>query len=76
MDSVEYTKKCRGLSLISGGLDSQLAICVLRDAGAGQMYDWDEKEELLAFLDAEHPQAAGIEKYTRRALTERLAEVL
>ena len=34
MDSVEYTKKCRGLSLISGGLDSQLAICVLRDAGA------------------------------------------
>ena len=34
MDSVEYTKKCRGLSLISGGLDSQLAVCVLRDAGA------------------------------------------
>ena len=34
MDAVEYTKKCRGLSLISGGLDSQLAICVLRDAGA------------------------------------------
>ena len=34
MDTVEYTKKCRGLSLISGGLDSQLAICILRDAGA------------------------------------------
>ncbi len=34
MDTLEYTKKCRGLSLISGGLDSQLAICVLRDAGA------------------------------------------
>ena len=34
MDNLEYTKKCRGLSLISGGLDSQLAICVLRDAGA------------------------------------------
>ena len=34
MDTVEYTKKCRGLSLISGGLDSQLAVCVLRDAGA------------------------------------------
>lgn len=26
--------KCRGLSLMSGGLDSQLAVCVLRDAGA------------------------------------------
>ena len=34
MDSVDYTKKPRGLSLISGGLDSQLAVCVLRDAGA------------------------------------------
>ena len=29
-----YTKKARGLSLMSGGLDSQLAVCVLRDAGA------------------------------------------
>ena len=27
-----YTKKARGLSLLSGGLDSQLAVCVLRDA--------------------------------------------
>lgn len=29
-----YTKKARGLALLSGGLDSQLAVCVLRDAGA------------------------------------------
>ena len=29
-----YTKKAHGLSLLSGGLDSQLAVCVLRDAGA------------------------------------------
>ena len=29
-----YTKNARGLSLMSGGLDSQLAVCVLRDAGA------------------------------------------
>ncbi len=34
MDTVDYTTKCRGLSLLSGGLDSQLAVCVLRDAGA------------------------------------------
>lgn len=34
MDSRDYTKKARGLSLFSGGLDSQLAVCVLRDAGA------------------------------------------
>lgn len=34
MDKEEYTKKVRGLSLLSGGLDSQLAVCVLRAAGA------------------------------------------
>ena len=34
MDSTDYTKKARGLSLLSGGLDSQLAVCVLREAGA------------------------------------------
>ncbi len=34
MDKEDYTKKPRGLSLLSGGLDSQLAVCVLREAGA------------------------------------------
>ena len=34
MATGDYTKKARGLSLLSGGLDSQLAVCVLRDAGA------------------------------------------
>lgn len=34
MDTEKYTKKARGLSLLSGGLDSQLAVCVLRSAGA------------------------------------------
>lgn len=34
MPTEDYTKKCRGLSLLSGGLDSQLAVCVLREAGA------------------------------------------
>ena len=58
------------------GQEDGAAAAVLRDAAAGEMFDWDKKEELLAFLDAEHPQAAGLEKYTRRALTARLAEVL
>lgn len=58
------------------GQEDGAAASVLRDAAAGEMFDWDKKEELLAFLDAEHPQTADIEKYTRRALTERLAEVL
>ena len=34
MAAEDYTKKARGLSLLSGGLDSQLAVCVLREAGA------------------------------------------
>ncbi len=34
MDKEEYTKKAHGLSLFSGGLDSQLAVFVLRAAGA------------------------------------------
>ena len=34
MAQEDYTKKARGLSLLSGGLDSQLAVCVLREAGA------------------------------------------
>ena len=58
------------------GQEDGAAATVLRDAGAGQMYDWDKKEELLAFLDAEHPQTAGIEKYTRRALTAQLTKIL
>ncbi len=34
MESEDYTIKSRGLSLISGGLDSQLAVKVLQTAGA------------------------------------------
>ena len=58
------------------GQEDGAAARILRDAGAGEMFDWDKKEELLAFLDAEHPQAAGLEKYTRRALTAQLIQIL
>ena len=34
MDPIADSAKCRGLSLLSGGLDSQLAVKVLQDAGA------------------------------------------
>lgn len=49
---------------------------ILRDAGAGDMFDWDERDALLAFLDAEHPQTTDIGKYTRRALTAQLTQIL
>ena len=58
------------------GQEDGAAATVLRDAGAGDMFDWDKQDELLAFLEAEHPQTAGIEKYSRRALTAQLADIL
>ena len=58
------------------GQEDGAAAAVLRDAGAGAMFGWDKKDELLAFLDAEHPAAADIEKYTRRALTAQLIRIL
>ena len=33
-NEVKICRRAKGLSLISGGLDSQLAVCVLREAGA------------------------------------------
>ena len=49
---------------------------ILRDAGAGEMFDWDQRDGLLAFLDAAHPEATGIEKYSRRSLTAQLTKIL
>ena len=58
------------------GQEDGAAAVVLRDAGAGEMFDWDKTDELLAFLDAPHPETTGIEKYTRRALTAQLTQIL
>lgn len=58
------------------GQEDGAAAQVLRDAGAGEMFDWDKKQALLDFLDADHPRTAGIEKYTRRALTAQLTQIL
>jgi glycosyltransferase involved in cell wall biosynthesis len=58
------------------GQEDGAAATVLRDAGAGEMFDWDKQDELLSFLDAEHPQTSDIEKYSRRALTAQLVDIL
>ena len=58
------------------GQEDGAAAAVLRDAAAGRMFDWDKRDELLAFLDAEHPQSSDIGKYSRRALTAQLTELL
>ena len=56
----------------SDGIASQ----VLREAGAGEMYDWQEKAALKDFILAEHRVSDKIEKYSRSALTEKLVEIL
>ena len=58
------------------GQPDSAAARILRDAGAGDMFDWDEQDALLSFLDAPHPQTADIGKYTRRALTAQLTQIL
>ena len=65
-----------GRPVLGIGQEDGAAAAILRDAGAGQMFDWDKRDELLAFLDAPHPPTAGIEKYTRRALTAQLVKIL
>ena len=58
------------------GQEDGAAAAVLHDAGAGEMFDWDKQDELLAFLDAPHPPTADIDKYSRRALTAQLIKIL
>ena len=58
------------------GQPDSAAARILRDAGAGDMFDWDEQDALLSFLDAPHPQTTDIGKYTRRALTAQLTQIL
>ena len=65
-----------GRPVLGIGQEDGAAAQILRDAGAGQMFDWDKTDALLAFLDAEHTRTAGIEKYSRRALTAQLVKIL
>ena len=58
------------------GQSDGAAAAVLRDAGAGEMFGWDEKDALMEFILASHPEPSGAEKYSRRRLTEKLVELL
>lgn len=58
------------------GQSDGAAAAVLRDAGAGEMFGWDEKEALMEFILASHPEPSGAEKYSRCRLTEKLVELL
>lgn len=67
------------------GQEDGAAAMVLEGAGAGRMYDWDKSDPLADFLDAEWERfkageagrtGSDISAYSRRALTERLVQVL
>ena len=58
------------------GQSDGAAAAVLRDAGAGEMFGWDEKEALMEFILASHPEPSEAGKYSRRRLTEKLVELL
>ncbi len=58
-----------------GEVDSAAAT-ILRDSGAGEMFGWDEKDALMEFIMETHPSPSGVDRYSRRRLTERLVELL
>ena len=61
-----------GRPVLGIGQEDGAAAAILRDSGAGRMYDWDKEDELLEFMDTDHAAAQGAERYSRRALTARL----
>lgn len=65
-----------GRPVLGIGQEDGAAAMILEDSGAGQMFDWDKTAELEAFMDACHHKAEGLEKYSRKALTEKLTGLL
>ena len=67
------------------GQEDGAAASVLKEAEAGEMLGWNRTSEVMEFIEKEWrghlsgrtgSAGAGIEKYSRRALTEKLTELL
>lgn len=65
-----------GKPILGIGQEDGAAALILKDAGAGKMFDWDKRDELLEFIDDKHNLKKNIEKYNRRVLTAGLVELL
>ena len=65
-----------GKPILGIGQEDGAAALILKDAGAGKMFDWDKRDELLEFIDDQHNSKKNIEKYNRRVLTAGLVELL
>lgn len=58
------------------GQEDGAAASVLREAGAGRMFDWERGADMMAFIESEHAPSGGVGKFSRRSLTEQLVEIL
>lgn len=67
------------------GQEDGAAATLLRETGAGRMFDWDKEEELREFIESEWkkhldgvqaPLRSDIEQYSRKALTAKLTGIL
>lgn len=65
-----------GRPVLGIGQEDGAAAAILRDSGAGQMYDWDRGDKFLEFMDMDHEAAEGAARYSRKALTRQLVEEL
>lgn len=65
-----------GRPVLGIGQEDGAAAAILRDSGAGRMYDWDREDKFLEFMDMDHEAAEGAARYSRKALTRQLVEEL
>ena len=65
-----------GRPVLGIGQEDGAAAEGLRDSGAGEMFGWDRRDGLMDFICGARGGASGIGKYSRRALTEKLVELL
>ena len=65
-----------GRPVLGIGQEDGAAAAILRDSGAGRMYDWDREDKFLEFMDMDHEAVEGAARYSRKALTRQLVEEL
>ncbi len=58
------------------GVSDGASALLLEDSGAGRMFDWEDKDNIKAYILYPEREAKNIEKYTRKRLTERLTKML
>lgn len=65
-----------GRPVLGIGQKNCAAADMLRDAGAGEMFDWSDRSALIGFICGSHSPAQGVERYSRRHLTGQLVKLL